>query len=136
VVAVRPGGRRKRAEAAKFNALKDDMNATLQLSRTSRLADAAWPYGIVLDGQPVGEITNRDSTNIQLTSGTHTLQILSLHKILSRLRLSSPSVTLDVRENETADFICHSRPFSQILAHRSTLPRCVRRCMIGCAWGR
>lgn len=91
------------------------MNGTLQLSRTSRLADAAWPYSIVLDGQPVGKIANRDSTNIQLTSGTHTLQILSLHKILSRLRLSSPPVTLDVRENETADFICHSRPFSQII---------------------
>jgi hypothetical protein len=91
------------------------MSATLQLSRTARLADAAWPYSIVLDGQTVGKITNRNSIKIQLAPGTHTLQILSLHKILSLLRLSSPTVTLNVSDEETADFTCHSRPFPQII---------------------
>jgi hypothetical protein len=91
------------------------MSATLQLSRSFRVADAAWPYGIVLDGQTIGKITNRNSTKMQIEPGTHTLQILSLHKILSHLRLSSPSVTLDVSDDETADFICHSRPFLEVI---------------------
>ena len=90
------------------------MSATLQLSRSFRVADAAWPYSIVLDGQAVGKVTNRNSTEIQLAPGTHTLQVFSLHKILSLLHVSSPTVTLDVRDGERADFICHSRPFSQI----------------------
>jgi hypothetical protein len=91
------------------------MSATLRLSRSFRVADAAWPYSIVVDSHTVGKLTNRDSTKIQLVPGTHTLQILTGHKILSRLRFSSPTVTLHVSDDETADFICHSRPFPQII---------------------
>jgi hypothetical protein len=91
------------------------MSATLQLSRSFGVADAAWPYSIVLDGQTVGKITNRKSTKIELSPGTHTLQIFSLHMILSLLHFSSPTVTLDVSDDETADFTCHARPFPQII---------------------
>jgi hypothetical protein len=91
------------------------MSATLQLSRSFRVADAVWPYSIVLDGQTVGKITNHNSIQIQLAPGTHTLQIHSLHAILARLHVSSPTVTLDVSDDEGAEFICHSRPFPQII---------------------
>lgn len=91
------------------------MSATLQLSRSFRLADAVWPYSIVLDGQTVGKITNHRRTKIQLAPGAHTLQIRSLYAILSRLHVSSPSVMLDISDDEEADFICHSRSFPQII---------------------
>ena len=43
------------------------MSPTLQLSRSSRLVDAAWPYEIVLDGHPAGKITNHASRSLEIT---------------------------------------------------------------------
>jgi hypothetical protein len=91
------------------------MSATLRLARPFRLADAVWPYQIVLDGHNVGEIRNRATIQLPTSAGTHTLQIRSLHVINRHLGLASPATTFEVRDNETADFVCHPRPFIQTL---------------------
>jgi hypothetical protein len=80
------------------------MSATLKLSRPFRIVDWAFPFTIVLDGRIVGKIRNRKNTEIQLQAGTHTLRLDYY------VGLKSPTVTFDVAENETADFVCHARP--------------------------
>lgn len=91
------------------------MTATLRLARPFRLADAVWPYQIVLDGRIAGEIRNRATIELPAPAGTHTLQVRSLHVINRRLGLASAATTFEVRDNETADFICHPRPFLHAL---------------------
>ena len=84
------------------------MSATLQLSRPFRLVDGGpqlLPYRIVLDGQMVGKIANRSSTEIQIEAGTHTL------KVIFYLGLKSPTMTVDVSDGEAVGFVCHARPF-------------------------
>jgi len=44
------------------------MTATLQVTRSSRLADAARTYRVLLDGEMTGEICNHASTEIPITS--------------------------------------------------------------------
>jgi hypothetical protein len=51
------------------------MSATLQLSRPFRIVDWAFPFRVVLDGRTVGQIRNRNSTEIQVEAGTHTLKL-------------------------------------------------------------
>ncbi|MGH2858998.1 MAG: hypothetical protein ACRDMJ_16105 [Solirubrobacteraceae bacterium] len=89
------------------------MSAKLHLTRASRLADLVWPYQVVLDGQPAGEIRSGSTTQLELPAGTHTLQVRSLHIINRRLGLASPTATFVVGENEAVDFSCHPRPFVQ-----------------------
>jgi hypothetical protein len=91
------------------------MSPTLQLSRSWRLADAAWPYEIVLDGHPAGKITNHNSRSLEITPSTHTLQLRSLHVINRRLGLASPVLTFDAGDGDTATFVGHPRPFVQAL---------------------
>jgi hypothetical protein len=85
------------------------MSATLQLTRSFRVADGALPFKIVLDGRTVGKIANRNSTEIPIEAGTHTLQ-LSYH-----LGLTSPDVTFDVSDGETALFVCHAPHFVLVI---------------------
>jgi hypothetical protein len=80
------------------------MSATLQLSRPFRIVDWAFPFKIVLDGRAVGAIRNRESTEIELDAGTHTL------KLDYYVGLKSPTATFDVGEHETARFVCRARP--------------------------
>jgi hypothetical protein len=80
------------------------MSATLQLSRPFRVVDWAFPFEIVLDGRAVGKIKNRDSTELQVDAGPHTLQLDYY------LGLRSPIETFDVRDDETATYVCHARP--------------------------
>jgi hypothetical protein len=80
------------------------MSATLQLSRPFRIVDWAFPFKIVLDGRTVGEIRNRESTEVPVESGTHTL------KLDYYVGLRSPTVTFDVGDGETAHFVCRARP--------------------------
>jgi hypothetical protein len=91
------------------------MSATVELTRPFRLADAVWPYQIVLDGQAGENITTRGNARLRIEAGTHTLQIRSRHVLLLRLGLASPTVTFEVTDGGTAEFVCHSRPFVQIL---------------------
>jgi hypothetical protein len=80
------------------------MSATLHLSRPFRIVDWAFPFKIVLDGRTVGTIRNRKSTEIQLDAGTHTLTLDYY------VGLKSPTVTFEVGEHETAQFVCRARP--------------------------
>jgi hypothetical protein len=87
----------------------------LQLTRRSRLADAAWPYQVVVDGESAGEIRNHASVGLPISPGTHTLQIRSLHVINRHLGFASPLVTFEVSEAETAEFVCRPRAFPKAL---------------------
>lgn len=92
------------------------MAAALQLARPSRLADAAWSYQIVIDGQPGGKIRNRGWKKIAMAPGEHTLQIRSLHIINRHLRFASQIVTFQISDGEELKFTCHPHPFPQALA--------------------
>lgn len=83
------------------------VTAELQLTRPPRLADAVWPYEVVLDGENAGEIRNRASIGLPISPGTHTLQIRSLHVVNRHLGLASPAATFEVSDTETAEFVCH-----------------------------
>jgi hypothetical protein len=89
--------------------------AELQLTRPPRLADAVWPYEVVLDGENAGEIRNRARIGLPISPGTHTLQIRSLHAINRRLGLASPAAAFEVSATETAEFVCHPRAFATTL---------------------
>ncbi len=91
------------------------MSATVHVTRPFRLADAIWPYQIVLDGQGAGDISIRGTVRLPTSSGTHTLQIRSLHVINRHLGLASPTSTLELHDGETAALVCHPRPFLQAL---------------------
>jgi hypothetical protein len=80
------------------------MSATLQLSRPFRIVDWAFPFQIVLDGRPVGQIRNRKNTELEIEAGTHTLRLDYY------LGLKSPTLTFDVSDNETVSYVCHARP--------------------------
>jgi hypothetical protein len=80
------------------------MSATLELSRPFRIVDWAFPFRVVLDGRTVAKIRNRRSAQIELDAGTHTL------KLDYYLGLTSPTVTFDVGEHETARFVASPRP--------------------------
>jgi hypothetical protein len=87
----------------------------LQLRRPPRLADAAWAYEVVLDGENAGKIRNDASIGLPISLGTHTLQIRSLHVINRHLGLASPAATFEVTDTETAEFACHPRAFAKTL---------------------
>jgi hypothetical protein len=87
----------------------------LQLTRRSRLADAAWPYQVVLDGENAGKIRNDAHIGLPISPGTHTLQIRSLHVINRKLGLASPVATFEVADAKTAEFECHPRAFAKTL---------------------
>lgn len=69
----------------------------------------------MLDGHAAGKITNRASCNLEIATGTHMLQLRSLHVINRHLGLASPVVTFDAGDGDTAQFVCHSRPLVQLL---------------------
>ena len=99
-----------------MNQRRDDRPAAeLQLTRPFRLADAVWPYQVVLDGKDACEISNRASFRVPVSAGSHTLQIRSLHVINRLLRLGSPAVTFTVADIETTEFVCHAPPFAKSL---------------------
>jgi hypothetical protein len=89
------------------------MSATLVISRPSRLADLVWPYELILDGQPAGQIRNGSSLRTPVAPGPHRLSIRSLHVVNRRLGLGSPTATFEITEGETVQFVCHPRPFVQ-----------------------
>jgi hypothetical protein len=91
------------------------MSATLALTRSSRLIDLVWSYQVLIDGRPAGEIRNAGSTKVTIAAGTHTLQVRSLHIVNRHLGLASPTATLSVSEGETAEYVCHARPFAQAI---------------------
>lgn len=92
------------------------MNATLQLTRSSRLADAARTYQVLLDGKVSGSIGNDGRTEMSIAPGEHTLQIVvpKIVKIVKRHpALSSPTVTFEVDEGKSAKYVCHPPSYPQ-----------------------
>jgi hypothetical protein len=76
------------------------MNAKLRISRL-----AGWArHRVVLDGVDVASLGRGGSVEMEVPSGTHTLQLLY------RFGLASPVETFTVRAGETAAFACRSRP--------------------------
>ena len=90
------------------------MSATLQLTRPSSLVDLVWPYAIVLDGETVGRLSNGAQTSLELAPGAHTLQIRSRHIVLGLLGFSSPVLSFEATEEETASFRCHPRSLREV----------------------
>jgi hypothetical protein len=93
-----------------------DMSATLKLTRSSRLADAARTYQVVLDGKMTREIRNSANAEMPIAPGKHMLQIL-VPKIIKisdqHPSLSSPAVTFDVDDGETVEFVSHPPSYPQ-----------------------
>jgi hypothetical protein len=92
------------------------MAATLQIARPSRLTDLIWPYEVVLDGTTASEISNGKSIQIPVTSGSHSLQIRSLHIVNRHLGLASPSIAFEINDDQTASYMCQPSPFTKALA--------------------
>ena len=92
------------------------MAATLQIARPSRLTDLIWPYEVVLDGTTASEISNGKTIQIPVTSGSHSLQIRSLHIVNRHLGLASPSIAVEISDDQTASYVCQPSPFSKALA--------------------
>jgi hypothetical protein len=90
------------------------MSATLELSRPSSLVDLFWPYAIVLDGETVGSVSNNAETSLEVAPGAHSLQIRSRHVVLGRLGFSSPVLSFEASEGETAFFRCHPRDLREV----------------------
>jgi hypothetical protein len=82
------------------------MSATLLLTRPFGLADAARPFQVVLDGEPVGEIRNNSRTEIPVVAGEHTLQIRTPNIITRRPGRGSPEVFFEAGDGDTAEFTC------------------------------
>jgi hypothetical protein len=99
------------------------MSTELQLTRSSRLADAAWRYQIVLDGHNAGVIRNGATAQLPISAGEHTLQVRSLHIINRHLGLASPSATFAITEGKPAQFICHAPSFARALSQWITCLR-------------
>ena len=91
------------------------MSTQLQLMRSSRLADAAWRYQIVLDGQSAGSIRNGAPVQFSTSPGEHTLQVRSLHVVNRHIGLSSPPATFTINDGEQVQFVCHAPGFAHAL---------------------
>lgn len=91
------------------------MSTQVQLTRSSRLADAAWRYQIVLDGQNAGVIRNGATAQLSTPPGEHTLQIRSLHIVNRHIGLASPPATFNLDDGKHAQFLCHAPSFAQAL---------------------
>ncbi len=82
------------------------MSATLLLTRPLRVADAAQPYHVLIDGETVGAVRNNSSAEVPIASGKHTLQIRTPNIVTRRPGRGSPVVTFEVGDGETAEFTC------------------------------
>ena len=92
------------------------MSTSLYLIGPSRLADAARPYEILLDGKIAGEIRNNMNAEVSLEAGTHSLEIRlpKMVKISNRRPgLSSQPMTFEVDVGEVAAFKCYRPPTLQ-----------------------
>jgi hypothetical protein len=87
------------------------MSAMLQVIRPFRLADAARPYQIVLDGEATREIRNNASAEMPIAAGTHTLRVRVGGLLRGRPGRGSQEVTFQVGDGETAQFSCHPPAF-------------------------
>lgn len=92
------------------------MSAELRVTRSPRLADAAWSYQIALDGDDAGVIRNGATTRLTTSAGKHTIQIRSLHVINRHLGLASPTATFDLHDDESVEFVCHAHSFGRALS--------------------
>ena len=82
------------------------MSATLPLARPLRVADAARPYQVLLDGEEVGEVRNHSSADVPVVDGKHTLQIGTPNIVTRRPGRGSPVVAFEVGDGDTAEFTC------------------------------
>jgi hypothetical protein len=82
------------------------MTATLLMTRPFRVADAARPYQVLLDGEEVGVVRNKSSAEVPITPGEHTLQVRMPNIVTRRPGRGSPVVTLKIGDGDAAQFTC------------------------------
>ncbi len=85
-----PGTRHERSSMA---------TAALELSRSGRVFGLRRPWQILLDGQPAGSITNKQTAKLPVEPGHHTLR-------LSAGRFTSPERTFEAAAGDTVSFTC------------------------------
>ena len=92
------------------------MSATLQLTRPSSLVDLVWPYAIDLDGETVWAACQqaRETYARSRAWRPRPPRIRSRHIVLGRLGFSSPLVTFEASEGQTAAFRCHPRKLREV----------------------
>ncbi len=81
--------------------------ATLRLSRTgSGLGIGLWKgaWKISLDGAVVGELANRETVEVAIRPGHHSLRLAEGRRV-------SPERSFDVAQGEVIGFRCHSPRF-------------------------
>jgi hypothetical protein len=78
------------------------MSATLTLERaaTGAIELRRSPFEIVLDGQPAGSIDRKQTVQLPVESGAHTLQVKTG-------RYSSPARTFDAADGANIHFSCN-----------------------------
>jgi hypothetical protein len=77
-------------------------DATLRLSRTWAMpAGAGEAWNITIDGAVVGAIADRETVEVSVEPGHHTLQ-------LGQRRHLSPQQPFDAAEDEVVSFQCHA----------------------------
>ena len=73
--------------------------STVRLFRPHRLLVDQWgPFTVLIDGKTVGTIANRQTTELSVEAGTHTLELTRFSWA------TSPRTTFEVTDGETAAF--------------------------------
>jgi hypothetical protein len=87
------------------------MNATLRIERTMPMAvgDRKKSWQVLLDGNPIGQVSRRDSLETAIEPGPHTLRLTSTG---SR---RSPERSFTARDESMVEFACHVQPIWPLL---------------------
>jgi hypothetical protein len=81
------------------------MTTTLRVTRkwAGFLTDLDRKWQIILDGDVVGSVGRRQTAEVEIAPGTHTLRVKQSDRFLSRER------SFGARDEEVIDFGCHSQ---------------------------
>lgn len=81
------------------------MTTTLMLTRNwgSFVTDRDRKWQIIVDGDVVGSIGKRQSTEVEIAPGEHTLRVKQSDRFLSRER------SFEARDEEVVSYGCHSQ---------------------------
>lgn len=84
------------------------MTATLKLARTRSLENLSLvgrrPFEITLDGTVVGTVSPRETAELPIGAGHHTLRLGAGRRV-------SPERSFDAADGETITFACHGPAF-------------------------
>lgn len=82
------------------------MTATLQLSRTwGGLTDRSGDWEVVVDGAEAVPLAKRETVEIPVEPGRHTVRVQSSARFLSRER------SFEVSDEDVVSFRCHSQRY-------------------------